>query len=67
MKSKITNREKEVMLLISQGKTREEVAVLLKISDQTVKSHMDSIRFKLNARNTPHAMALALADGLLST
>lgn len=55
------------MLLISQGKTREEVAVLLKISDQTVKSHMDSIRFKLNARNTPHAMALALADGLLST
>jgi DNA-binding NarL/FixJ family response regulator len=49
----LTNKEREVVITISQGLTNKEIASQLFISEQTVKTHVNSIFKKLNlARRT---------------
>lgn len=49
----LTNKEREVVITISQGLTNKEIASQLFISEQTVKTHINSIFKKLNlARRT---------------
>lgn len=65
MKSKLTNREKQIVFLASNGQKQAEIATSLRISRETVKFHMNSVRSKLNAKNAVHAVALAVGGGLL--
>ena len=53
----LTRRETEILDLASQGMTMRMIASQLDIVEATVKFHLKSVRAKLNARNTPQAIA----------
>ena len=56
---KLTKREQEVLQLLSQGMTREEIAAKLFISAETVKMHIKNIYRKLKAKNKIDALIKA--------
>ncbi|AXY75885.1 DNA-binding response regulator [Paraflavitalea soli] len=55
----LTRREKEVLSLIAEGMTNNEVAEKLFISSTTVDTHRKSLLSKLNARNTASLVRIA--------
>lgn len=55
----LTRREKEVLTLIAEGLTNNEVAERLFISSTTVDTHRKSLLNKLNARNTASLIRIA--------
>ena len=61
----ISVRELCVLAYLAEGRTRKEVAVLLGISANTVKSHQTQIMLKLGARNSTHAVVIAMRRGLI--
>lgn len=61
----LSPREKEALMHLSQGLSRQEVADVLKISENTLRAYIDSARHKLGAMNVTHAVALALAKGVI--
>lgn len=63
--SKITTREKEVIQLLAQGLTSEQIGQRLNISSTTVISHRNSLRGKLNCKNAPELIYKASQIGLL--
>lgn len=69
MKSRIqlTRREKEVISLMSQWKSREETAAALGIDYETVRTHLSNIRRKLNVNKTTKAIVMAMSEGLICT
>lgn len=61
----LTDREREVVTLISLGHTTSEIAVRLHISEKTVESHRAHIAQKLNLRTRAELVRFALEHGLL--
>ncbi|ACB94569.1 helix-turn-helix transcriptional regulator [Beijerinckia indica] len=61
----ITKREIEALSWSAEGKTLEDISVLMRISQETVKAHLDSARYKLGALNRIHAVAKAIRAGLI--
>jgi len=61
----LTNREKEVLKLIAEGLTNQEIAEKLFISPLTVDSHRKNLITKLEARNTASLVKLAADKGLI--
>lgn len=57
---RLTNREKEVLIDLSQGLTRDEIALNLNISVNTVKSILQNIYNKLGAVNSADAIRIAI-------
>jgi len=55
----LTEREEQVLKLVSKGKSNKEVARELDLQEKTVKHHMTSILSKLNVRNRVEAAVLA--------
>ena len=49
----LTPREKEIMLLVSEGLSSKEIAAKLFISKHTVESHRKNILHKLSVKNAP--------------
>ncbi len=62
---KLSRREKEVLKLIAQEFTTQEIADNLFISLKTVESHRSSLLSKLNARNSVGLVRIALENDLL--
>jgi DNA-binding NarL/FixJ family response regulator len=60
----LTNREREVLRLIAEGKTNKEVANKLNLSVYTVDSHRGKIMEKLNLHSTGELVRFALKNGL---
>ncbi len=60
----LTNREREVLQLIGEGKTNKEVATKLNLSVYTVDSHRGKIMEKLNLHSTGELVRFALKNGL---
>jgi DNA-binding CsgD family transcriptional regulator len=56
----ITPRELAVLRLVSLGRGTKEVAKLLGIGEETVRSHLKKAQAKLGARNRAHAAAEAV-------
>ncbi|MCU0855274.1 MAG: helix-turn-helix transcriptional regulator, partial [Rhodobacteraceae bacterium] len=56
----------EALSLLSLGQSRAEVADTLQISENTLRAYIDSARHKLGAMNVTHAVALALARGVIT-
>lgn len=54
----LTRREVEVLYLLAQGYSYKEVARMLGIRTSTVAHHAQKIIYKLDARNTAHAVYL---------
>ncbi len=60
----LSPRERDVLSMLSVGRSRQEAAEALKISEHTFRVYVDSARYKLGAVNTVHAVALAVQLGL---
>lgn len=59
----LSPREMEILKLVTQGMSNQEVALALKISQQTVKNHMTSILRKLNVKDRTQAAVTAIRRG----
>lgn len=62
----LTDREVEVLQLVAQGLSNQEIGDRLKISERTVRSHVSSILEKLHLANRTQAALYALREGLAS-
>jgi DNA-binding NarL/FixJ family response regulator len=62
---KLTDRELEVLGLISKGKSNKEIGKLLFVTDNTVKMHVKNILSKLEANDRTQAVVIAIQRGLL--
>lgn len=58
-------RQLAVLQAISDGLTNAEIGQLLFITENTVRTHRQSITRKLSARNAVHAVAIGFRIGLL--
>ena len=56
----------EVLQLVAQGKTNQEIAGALFISVKTVSTHISNILGKTGAANRAEATAYAMRKGLVS-
>jgi DNA-binding NarL/FixJ family response regulator len=63
----LTNREKEVLTLLTEGITYKGVADKLVISETTVKTHVNNIFQKLQVNDRTQAVLYALKYGLVET
>ena len=61
----ITNREREVLAYLAQGRTNKEISQALSLSYSTVRNHISSIFIKLQISNRSQATAIAIYSGLL--
>ena len=62
----LSNREREVLDLLAQGLTGEQVADQLFLSAETIKTHVRNAMAKLEAHTRVHAIAIALRAGYIS-
>ncbi|NMC14674.1 MAG: helix-turn-helix transcriptional regulator [Chloroflexi bacterium] len=56
----LTERELEILEILSQGKSNKELADSLGISENTVEQHLKNIYEKLNVQNRTEAAGLFL-------
>lgn len=61
----LTNREQEVLLLIAEGKSNQEIADSLFITLKTVKTHVSNILSKLEVEDRTQATIYAFKHGLI--
>jgi DNA-binding NarL/FixJ family response regulator len=64
--NRLSVREAEVLQLVAEGLTNDEIAHRLWLSVETIETHLRSILTKLGAANRTHAGALGRARGLVS-
>src|SRR5699024_12380587 len=64
--SRLTEREREVLLLIAQGRSNREVGEELFISDHPVKTHVGRLLTKLGLRDRVQLVIFAYDNGLVS-
>ena len=62
---KLSEREIEVLGLISKGKGNKEIADLIFVTENTVKMHVKNILRKLHANDRTQAVVIAIQRGLL--
>ena len=60
----LTRREKDVLLLVTQGFNNQEIADKMSVTPYTVKSHMSGIFKKLNVKTRTQAVLVALQMNL---
>ncbi len=58
-----TQREKEILIKLSEGFSSKEIGASLFISQHTVETHKRNLMYKLQARNTVHLAVLAERQG----
>lgn len=61
----LTEREMEVLLLVAQGKTNQDIADDLFIALKTVKTHVSNILSKLDVQDRTQAVVYAFQNGLV--
>jgi len=61
----LTNRERQVLQLIAEGKTTKEVAVILGVGVKTAESHRSALMGKLDIHSTAELVRYAIRRGLV--
>jgi DNA-binding NarL/FixJ family response regulator len=61
----LTNRERQVLQLIAEGKTSKEVAVILGVTVKTAESHRSTLMEKLDIHSTAVLVRYAIRRGLV--
>lgn len=62
----LTEREKEVLQLLAEGRTNKEVATLLNLSPYTVETHRTNLMQKLGLHNTAEIVLYAVRKKIIS-
>jgi two-component system NarL family response regulator len=62
----LSDRELEVLQLVAQGMSNQEISTALTISESTVKTHINRILSKLDVKDRTQAAILALKRGIAS-
>jgi DNA-binding NarL/FixJ family response regulator len=62
----LTDREKEVLQLLAEGKSNKEVASLLSLSLYTVETHRSNLMQKLNLHSTAEIVLYAVRKKIIS-
>jgi len=62
----LTDREKEVLQLLAEGKTNKEVAALLNLSVYTVETHRANLMQRLNLHSTAEIVLYAVRKKIIS-
>ncbi len=62
--SLLTDREREVLQLVAEGKTSPEIAAVLHISGKTVETHRHNLMEKLNLHSVAELTKSAVRNGL---
>ncbi len=63
--AELSQREREVLLLLAKGRSNKEIAALLKIGEATVKSHVSAILMRLDVADRTQAVVTAIQRGLV--
>ena len=61
----LSQRERTVVELVADGHTDVEIATLLDVTLSTVRTHLESARTKLDARNRAHCAVIAVRKGII--
>ncbi|PRI12061.1 response regulator [Leucobacter massiliensis] len=64
--SELTEREREVFLLVARGRSNQDIADALYISRHTAKTHVNRIMTKLGAHDRAQLVILAYEHGLIT-
>lgn len=64
--SALTDREKEILQLLAEGKSTKQIAEILFLSSKTVDAHRKNIMDKLELRTLPELTVYAIKTGLIS-
>lgn len=64
-KGQLTRREKEVLVLLTEGKSNKSIAEELFLSEKTVKNHVSNVLHKLEVDDRTQAVLYALKNGLV--
>ena len=62
----LTDREREILQLVAEGKTNKEIANELNISPYTIDTHRSHILQKLNLHSAPELILYAVRKGIIS-
>jgi DNA-binding NarL/FixJ family response regulator len=62
----LTEREKEVLQLLAEGKSNKEAATVLNLSPYTVETHRTNLMQKLNLHNTAEIVLFAVRKGIVA-
>jgi DNA-binding CsgD family transcriptional regulator len=61
----LSDRERQVLQLVAEGKTTKEIAVILGISVNTAESHRSNMMEKLGIHDTAGLVRYALRHGII--
>ena len=61
----LTDREREILQLLAEGRSNKEVATLLEVGLSTVETHRANLMQKLNLHNTAEIVLYAVRKGII--